>query len=112
MSIKVKPTQTIETHAIKTQYEPINKVREQYKLGTEYLDFYKEMKEIKELVGLHTGPVMYIGYEFDPIYISIIYKNNKASYITLPPAKARLLYDFFQKPTPTEILKYFVNSYI
>jgi len=29
MSIKVKPTQTIETLAVKTQYEPINKVREQ-----------------------------------------------------------------------------------
>ena len=95
----------IETYKSK----PItNKICEEYKQGTNYLNFYKEIKDIKELVGLHTGNIHLVKYEYDSVNISIIDKNNKENYITLSPVKARLLYDYFEKPTPTEILKYFV----
>jgi hypothetical protein len=81
-----------------------------YTTGSDYLKFFMEIRDN------YVGIVSPINDEYwhlaslpHTIIIRVILKTQREQDISISVVKARLLYDYFEKPVPTGILKYFVT---
>ena len=81
----------------------------EYKRGKRLLKFFSHVRDnYNGIVSIDPKKErLAIAYSVPQIYIIVLDKENEQQRINLGFPHARLLYDYFDEPVPTEVLKYF-----